>query len=84
MLLREKLERVRAERRRAEEERRRLYEEHFAEGFTAGFAESFAESFAEGVAEVRRLWVPWYERFKAAEERGEPFDEAPPHPPLEL
>ena len=60
MLLREKLERVRAE-------RRRLYEERFAEGYAAG------------VAEVRRLWVPWYERFKAARQRGEPFDEPPPH-----
>ena len=68
MLLREKLERVRAE-------RRRLYEKRFAEGFAAGFAESYAE----GVVEVRRLWVPWYERFKAAEERGEPFNEPPPH-----
>ena len=64
MLLREKLERVRAE-------RRRLYEKRFAEGFAAGYA--------EGVVEVRRLWVPWYERFKAAEARGEPFDEPPPH-----
>lgn len=61
MLLREKLERVRAE-------RRRLYEERFA----------------EGVAEERRRWMAWYGRFKAAKRRGEPFNEAPPHPPLEL
>ena len=72
MLLREKLERVRAERRRAEEERRRLYEERLRiEGHVAGRN--------EGLLKERQRWVPWYERFKAAEERGEPFDEPPPH-----
>ena len=70
MLLREKLERVRAERRRAEEERRRLYEERLRiEGYVAGRN--------EGLLKERQRWVAWYERFEAAQQRGEP----PPPPP---
>ena len=43
-----------------------IIEKHKAEGKEMGLAEADAE------------WEIWYASFRAAQERGEPFDEPPP------
>ena len=42
------------------------------------FREGKEEGKAEGKAEANRLWHLWYERLKAAQEEGKPFNEPPP------
>ena len=33
---------------------------------------------AEGRAETHAAWADWYARWKACQDKGEPFDEPPP------
>lgn len=47
---------------------------------TDALAAGKAEGRAEGVAERDRQWAAWNNRRIAAEAKGEPFDEPPPHP----
>ena len=51
-----------------------LIEKHKAEGKEMGLAEGKEMGLAEADAE----WEVWYADFRAAQERGEPFDEPPP------
>ena len=51
-----------------------LIEKHKAEGKEIGLEEGKEIGLAEADAE----WDVWYEGFRAAQEKGEPFDEPPP------
>ncbi len=35
--------------------------------------------YREGREAERAAWMAWYERWQAAQSRGEPFDEPPPN-----
>ena len=46
-----------------------------------GVQDGIEKGIERGRREVDAKWRPWYERWQAAKQRGEPFDEPPPQMP---
>ena len=74
------------ERRRAQEAKRkaeqeRLIAEAVEKAVAVAVAEATAQATTQATAQAHQAWVDWNRRRMEADERGEPFDEAPPEFP---
>lgn len=66
----------------------RAYEEGLSRGMREGMREGKEQGIVMGAAEERQRWIEydrrlrdWYRRYKASQDKGEPFDEPPPDAP---
>ena len=55
-----------------------LADRYFQERYEAGRRKGIEEGREKGREEVERAWLAWYERMRAAQAEGKPFDEPPP------
>ena len=54
------------------------YERGRQKGLEEGIEKGLEEGIEKGLEESDRAWRAWYERMRAAQAEGKPFDEPPP------
>ena len=58
--------------------REKVEEEQLEKAHSEGVAEGLVAGIDQGATRAHTAWLVWYEKFKEAQKKGEPFDEPPP------